>query len=159
MSTSTSPLLWASSAHRAERTRLPDAVGIRTMSPPFSLRLISQPLAIVRRSVGAGLPWWVANSEAFLSFTRTPEETSIVCDDRSVPEGVQAERGFRALRVEDTLSFSATGVLASIAQPLADAGVSIFVISTFDTDYVLVREASLDDAVRVLREAGHTVSG
>jgi hypothetical protein len=62
------------------------------------------------------------------------------------------------LRVEGPLSFSAVGVLASIAQSLAQAGVSIFVISTFDTDYVLVQAATLDNAVRALRDAGHSVN-
>jgi len=76
-----------------------------------------------------------------------------------VPSDAQAERGFRALRVAGTMPFDAIGVLASMAVPLANGGVSIFAISTFDTDYVLVREASLDNAVRVLREAGHSVSG
>lgn len=90
--------------------------------------------------------------------TRTADETSIVCEDRLVPSGVQAERGFAAVRVVGTLPFSATGVLASMAVPLADGGVSIFAISTFDTDYLLVRESSLDTAVQLLREAGHAFS-
>jgi hypothetical protein len=80
-----------------------------------------------------------------------------VCEDRLVPDGVQAERGFAALRIVGTLPFSATGVLASLVVPLASGGVSIFVISTFDTDYLLVREASLDMAIRALREAGHEI--
>ena len=114
--------------------------------------------AIVRLSADAGLPWWAAMSEGLLSFTRSMDETSIICDERLVPADAQAERGFRALRVAGTLPFDAIGVLASMAVPLANGGVSIFAISTFDTDYILVREASLDNAVRVLREAGHSVS-
>jgi len=125
---------------------------------PLTLQLLAGTFAVVRLPPGAGLPWWAANSEGFLSFTRTSAETSIVCDDRRVPAGVQAERGFRALRVEGPLSFSAVGVLASIAQPLAEAGVSIFVISTFDTDYLLVQAATLNRSVRALRDAGHSVN-
>ena len=82
-----------------------------------------------------------------------------MCEDHLVPAGIQAERGFAALRVKGTLPFSATGVLASVVVPLADGGVSIFAISTFDTDYVLVREASLDVAINALRGAGLAVSG
>jgi hypothetical protein len=62
------------------------------------------------------------------------------------------------LRVAGKLPFDATGILASIAVPLANGGVPIFAISTFDTDYLLVRESSLDAAVRLLRDAGHSVS-
>ena len=124
---------------------------------PLTLQVLEGTFAVVRLPANAGLPWWAANSEGFLSFTRTSAETSIVCDQRRLPDGVQAERDFRALRVEGPLSFSAVGVLASIAQPLAQAGVSIFVISTFDTDYVLVSEPNLGASVRVLREAGHEI--
>ncbi len=124
----------------------------------LTLLVLEGRFAIVRLSPGAGLPWWAATSEGLLSFTRTGDETSIVCEERLVPADAQAERGFKAMRVAGTLPFDATGVLASLAVPLAYGGVSIFAISTFDTDYVLVREASLDNAVRVLREAGHSVS-
>ena len=128
------------------------------MLPPLSLRFIPQRLAIVRLPPNVGLPWWAATSQGLLSVTRTPDETSIVCEDRLVPDDAQAERGFAALRVVGTLPFSATGVLASMAVPLADGGVSIFAISTFDTDYLLVRESSLDTAMQILREAGHQFS-
>jgi len=75
-----------------------------------------------------------------------------------VPECVQAERGFRPLRVDGTLSFEATGVLSSLTAPLAAARVPIFVISTHDTDYVLVPASRLARAVEALREAGHSVT-
>ena len=123
----------------------------------LTLEVLEGRFAIVRLAPNAGLPWWAATSEGLLSFARTSDETSIVCEERLVPADAQAERGFKALRVAGPLPFDATGVLASLAVPLADGGVSIFAISTFDTDYLLVREASLDKAVRVLREAGHSV--
>ena len=119
----------------------------------LTLQVLDERFAVVRLASGAGLPWWAATSEGLLSVTRTADETSIVCEDRLVPAGVQAERGFAALRVVGNVPFEATGVLASIAAPLAHGGVSIFVISTFDTDYLLVRAASLDSAVRLLRDA------
>jgi hypothetical protein len=125
----------------------------------LTLQVLGGRFAVVRLASGAGLPWWAATSEGLLSVTRTADETSIVCEDRLVPGGVQAERGFAALRVTGTVPFEATGVLASMAVPLAEGGVSIFAISTFDTDYLLIREASLDSAIRFLREAGHSVVG
>jgi hypothetical protein len=123
----------------------------------LSLLLVDSDLAVARLHAGAGLPWW-ASASGFLSVTRTPEETSVVCEADRVPEGVRAERGFRALRVEGTIPFSVHGVLAAISTPLADARIPIFVVSTFDTDYVLVREAQVGDAVAVLRAAGHVVN-
>ena len=106
------------------------------MAHSLSLRVLESTFAIVQLPAGSGLPWWAEDGE-FLSLVRTPDETSVVCDARRVPESVRAERNYRGLRVEGTMPFEATGVLASLAVPLADAGVPVFVISTFDTDYVL----------------------
>jgi hypothetical protein len=78
--------------------------------------------------------------------------------ESSVPADVRAERGWRAFKVEGPLDFSLTGILSRIAAPLTDAGVSIFAISTFDTDYVLVRESALEKAKRALTDSGHTVT-
>ena len=119
---------------------------------------VQQPLlAVVRFPVRSGLPWWAATS-SFLSFTRTAAEDSLVCEEVRVPEGLAAQKGFRALRVDGSLPFHLTGVLASLATPLADAGVPIFVVSTYDTDYVLVPETMLARANAALREAGHSVN-
>ena len=79
-----------------------------------------------------------------MSVTRTPHELSIVCPSATVPQGVPCEAGWRAFTVEGKLEFSAVGVLAAILNPLAEAGISILSISTFDTDYVLVRTAILE---------------
>ena len=91
--------------------------------------------------------------------TRTASELSIVCPDASVPAAVTAHRGWRAIAVDGTLDFALTGVLASLASPLASAGVSIFAVSTYDTDYVLVQQDALDRAVAALAAAGHRVHG
>jgi len=92
------------------------------------------------------------------SIVRTEDELSIVCEQHLVPAQIKAERNWRAFKVQGPLEFTQVGVLAALAQPLAQAGVSIFAISTFDTDYVLVKEQSLDQAVHVLRQSGFTVS-
>ena len=82
-----------------------------------------------------------------------------MCAAARVPDGVRAQRGWRALAVEGPLDFALTGVLAAVAVPLAEAGISIFAVSTYDTDYVLVRADRLADAVAALRGAGHSVVG
>lgn len=124
----------------------------------LDLRLLPSAFAIVRLAPNAGLPWWAAASDGLLSFTRTPDETSVVCEEHRVPAGVRSERGYRAVRIEGVLSFEETGVLSSLATPLATAGVPIFVISTFDTDHILVRDHQLDRAIDILRGAGHLVT-
>ena len=124
---------------------------------PSSLILLATPLAIVRLAAGAGLPWWAASS-SWLSLTRTADETSVVCDEDRVPEAVNSERGYRAFRVAGRLSLDAIGVLVGLANPLAAAGVPIFVISTHDTDYILVPGDRLARAMEALREAGHSVT-
>jgi hypothetical protein len=97
--------------------------------------------------------------DGFFSITRTGEELSVVCREVLVPEGIRAERGWRAIRVAGVLDLSQVGVLASLAVPLAGAGISLFALSTFDTDYLLVKEQDLGRAVEVLVAAGHAVHG
>ena len=127
------------------------------MTRELSLTVQQPLLAVVRFPARSGLPSWAATS-SFLSFTRTADEDSLVCEEVRVPEGLAAQKGFRALRADGKLPFHLTGVLASLASPLADAGVPIFVVSTYDTDYLLVPETMLARATAALREAGHSVS-
>lgn len=124
----------------------------------FDLTLLPDALAVCRLPAGTAAPAWL-DGEVFVSVTRTPEETSVVCRAAIVPAGVRAEVGWRALRVAGPLDFALTGVLLALLAPLAAAGVSVFALSTFDTDYVLVREAALDGALAALRAAGHRVDG
>ena len=106
----------------------------------------------------AAVPAW-ALSGTLTSITRTAEELSVVCPQDNVPADVQAERGWRCLRVCGPLDLALVGVLASLATPLAQAGISLFAISTYDTDHLLVRGEDLDRAMQVLREAGHADGG
>lgn len=106
---------------------------------------------------------WLASAEApkveggFFSVTRTSAETSIVSIESAVPAGVPAERGMRALEVEGPLDFSLTGILAGLSATLAEAEVPIFAISTYDTDYLLIRDELLDLAIKALGAAGYRV--
>jgi uncharacterized protein len=112
--------------------------------------------AICRLEPGAEVPPW-ASGKKFLTMSKTTTELSIVCEEKGVPGQAHAERRRRLLQVEGTLPFSLTGVLAAIAAPLAEAQVSIFAVSTYDTDYVLVEEGELEKAIRVLEIAGHAI--
>jgi hypothetical protein len=94
---------------------------------------------------------------AFVSIARTHEELSGVCEESSLPGNVTAQRGRRLLRVKGPLDFALTGILASLTGPLAEVGVSVFSISTYDTDYLLVAEHDLERGIAALEGAGHTV--
>lgn len=113
-------------------------------------------LTICRLAPDADLPAW-AMASTFCSCTRTSEELSIVVAKTLVPVSVQAEGTWRALKVAGPIPLSAVGILASIAESLGRAGISLFAISTFDTDYVLVAAERLEDARSALSQAGHAI--
>jgi hypothetical protein len=129
--------------HR-ERARLP-------------LEVLHDTLAICRLPADAPVPAWAAAPGSFLTISRTAGELSITAVQRVVPAEVRCERDYRAIRVRGTLPPDLVGILLSIAEPLADAGLSIFAISTYDTDYVLVKAGDLAAALEALRGAGHDI--
>jgi hypothetical protein len=120
------------------------------------LRLVVLPdlYAVCRLDKDAAVPAWASWGE-FSSITRTGEELSVVCPQNLVPDSIQCERGWRCLRVAGTMDFSMIGVVASMVTPLVEAGISVFVVSTFDTDYMLVKENDLARARAALQAAGH----
>ena len=124
----------------------------------LTLSVLPETLAVCRLGPDDAVPSWAGAGE-FRAVTRTASELSIVCRDASVPAAVTANRGWRAIAVDGTLDFALTGVLAALASPLAAAGVSIFAMSTYDTDYVLVKQDTLDRAVAALTQAGHRFPG
>ena len=126
-----------------------------------ALRVLPGELAVARLAADAPVPGWasLAPADGLVAITRTARELSVVCPDGDVPAGVTAERGWRALEVLGPLDLALTGILAALVAPLADHGVAIFAIATYDTDYVLVRTAQLDAALAALRGAGHRVEG
>lgn len=121
----------------------------------MQLTLLPPPLAVCRLDAAADLPLWAIGR--FVSCTRTDEELSIVCEAARVPADVRSETGWRAFKVAGPLELAQVGVLSALAAPLAAAGVSVFVVSTFDTDYLLVKEARLAEASRALEATGHTI--
>jgi hypothetical protein len=121
------------------------------------LDVLPDTLAVCRLPPAGALPRWATGAVPFLTVTRTSEELSITTVQAAVPSGVQCERDYRALRVRGTLPTDLVGILVAVAQPLAQAGLSIFAISTYDTDYVLVKERDLPAALAALRGAGHEV--
>lgn len=125
--------------------------------PRLDLKLMDGRMAVCRLAPDGDLPVWALRAGGFSSVTRTSDEWSVVCSEEVIPPGVQCERGWRILQVAGPLDFGLVGILASIAGPLADAGVSVFVLSTYDTDYVMVKAESVDQAARALEAAGHRV--
>lgn len=126
------------------------------MKADIPISLLPGRFAVCRLPVNAPSPDW-ARPGTLLAYIHTPEEFSVVCQERYVPPEVKAERGWRSLKVHGPLDFSLVGVLASLTAVLAEASVSVFVLSTFETDYVLVKEKQLERAVQALRQAGYTV--
>jgi len=124
----------------------------------LNLDLLPEYLAICQLHPNSPFPDW-AQSVNLLSFTRTPDELSIVCENTVVPENITAERGWRALKVQGPLDFSLVGILAALTATLAEAGISIFTISTYNTDYVLLKNKNLVRGMKALNKAGHTIAG
>ena len=103
------------------------------------------------------VPAWFRYEGQLASITYTSDECSIVCPEDIVPQDVQAERGWKAIKVIGTLDFSLTGILASLATPLANAHIPLFALSTFDTDYLLIQETYITEALETLKQAGHVI--
>jgi hypothetical protein len=110
--------------------------------------------AVCRLSPDSAVPNWAAGP--FVNITLTDDELAIICPAERVPAGIRAERDWRVLKLVGPFPFTATGVLASFATPLARSGISLLSIATYDTDYCLVKSGVFEDAVAVLVAAGHT---
>ena len=122
----------------------------------FTLTLLPDTLAICRLEADSEMPSW-ATAGDFFSITRTADELSVICLQGQVSEGIRCESGFRCYKVDGPLDFGLTGILASLTTVLAQAGISILAFSTFDTDYLLVKEEQLEKATETLLEAGYSV--
>jgi len=126
------------------------------MENVMNLSVMDDEYSVCRLAPDAVLPDWSQQGD-FYSISKTSEELSIVCQTHLVPDHVRSEAGWRIIKVEGPLDFALVGILANLSGILAERGISIFAISTFDTDYLLVKEKDLGRAVIALRDVGHDV--
>ncbi len=125
------------------------------MNQQIKIKVFPEVLGICRLGSSEAIPHWAEG--AFLSVTRTFDELTIVCREKSIPETVKSEKGWRYFRIDQILDFSMVGVLSSLSRVLARRNISIFVVSTYDTDYILVKEQDLAKAVTALKQADYLV--
>jgi uncharacterized protein len=122
----------------------------------LTLSLLADQYVLCRLDPYAGVPAWGARGD-FWSITRNNEEITVMCPVDAVPDRIECEKGWRTLQLEGPMSFSQTGILDSVVEPLSHAGVAILVFSAFDTNYVALKEEQLDKAMAALHAVGHTV--
>jgi hypothetical protein len=140
--------------------RLQSPINQRRHSSPMpqalTLTILAETLAVSKLDKEMPVPNW-ASSGGWWSVTRTGDELSIVCPEAQVPADVISNRGWKCLKVAGPLDLALTGILASLLEPLAEAGISVFSVSTFDTDYLLVKTENLAATTRLLSLAGHLI--
>jgi uncharacterized protein len=122
------------------------------------LDILPHRLAVCRLPPEQPVPAWI-DRLPFWSMTRTADELSVVVPEEAASPGWRQETGWRVLKVRGPLEFTLVGVMAQLTVAIAAAGVSLFAMSTFDTDYLLVRDEDLARATAALSRAGCTVSG
>ena len=121
----------------------------------YTLEILPDTFSMCRLAPDALLPEWAQGE--FVSITRTPRELSVVCRQDRVPDDVRCDTGWKCLRLAGQFNLTEVGVLASLTKLLAAANVSVFVIGTFDTDYLLVKTACLESAIKALEDVGHSI--
>ena len=125
-------------------------------APKLTFIILRETFAICRLDKDAPIPDWAFQGGLF-SVTRTKDELSIVCPLINVPKGIICNQGWSCLKVKGPLDLSSTGIISSIAKTLEKEGISLFSISTYDTDYVMVKEKDLEKAVFALTETGQRI--
>ncbi|NLM04022.1 MAG: ACT domain-containing protein [Clostridiales bacterium] len=124
------------------------------MKKILKMKLFENKYGVCRLNKDDEIPQWAKNTD-FYSITKTSDELSIVCCQSSIPADIKCERNWRILKIQGPLDFSLIGILSSISSILAERGISIFAISTYDTDYILVKNKDIDDAIEILSNKGH----
>jgi uncharacterized protein len=122
----------------------------------LTLEVLSDILGVCKLDMKQPIAPW-AYQGCFFSITKTMEELSIICSEKNIPESVLCERGWKAFKVQGTLDFGLIGILAKLTTAFAEAGLGIFAISTYNTDYILVKAKDFDCAVNALRNDGHKI--
>ena len=116
----------------------------------FTLSILPEKFGICHFDKNSLLPDWALEEKRFVSIVRTKDELSIICPEDKIPGGVLIERGWRAFKLHTVLDFTATGIVSGLSTPLAKVKISIFCISTYETNYILVEEKNLEKATKVL---------
>jgi uncharacterized protein len=119
----------------------------------LKLKLLSDVFGILKLPPTHSFPDWLRSVPVFF-VARTEDEFSIMCPQRYIPKGQDYSAGWSCLRVDGNLAFDEVGVASRISRPLADAGMSIFLVSTHDRDYVLIAEKDLQAALSIYESAG-----
>lgn len=122
----------------------------------LTMEVLPDKIGICKLAVNQEIPLWAFQGE-FFSITKTTEELSVVCSEENIPGDVLCERGWRALKLRGPFPFDLVGIVAQVSAAVARAGVGIFVISTYDTDYIRIKAKDLDPAVKALRNDGQRV--
>ncbi|MCB2358251.1 ACT domain-containing protein [Clostridium estertheticum] len=115
----------------------------------LTMKLLNEKFSVCRLNKNEQMPEWVKDS-SFYSITKTSDELSIVCSQDSIPSNIKCEKDWRILKVEGPLDFSLIGIISSISTILALKRISIFAVSTYDTDYILVKNKDIDNAILAL---------
>ena len=118
----------------------------------LTLSILPETFGICHLDKNSQVPPWALEKTSFRSVTRTQDELSIVCPQDKIPSGVLFEDDWRAFKVQGPLPITSIGVVASLSKPLADKGIPIFYISTYETDYILVEGKNLEKAEKILDE-------
>lgn len=122
----------------------------------LTMKLLKEKYGVCRLDKTELIPQWAENGE-FSSITRTSDELSIVCSEDNIPSGIKCEKDWRVLKIEGTLDFSLIGILASISTILSQKRISIFAVSTYNTDYILVKNNDVDNAISSLSNEGYEI--
>ncbi len=126
------------------------------MKIELEMSVLKEEYSVCRLECYKSIPTWALEGN-FSSITRTEDELSLVCESANVPDGIEQESGWKTLKINGPLDFGLIGILASITSVLADNKISVFAISTYDTDYIMVKEAKLELGIKCLENAGCTI--
>jgi hypothetical protein len=126
---------------------------------PLTLALLPQTFAVCRLAAIDAVPAWATEGSAFNVVARTTDELSVLCEERFVPQAgrVKYDGGWRCFKVQGPLDFGMTGIMAGLTAPLAAAKISIFAVSTFETDYLMVKAENVEGAITALMQSGYLV--
>jgi len=126
------------------------------LAKSINLKVLPDAYSISRLNGDEKFPSW-ADGAGFVSISRSPEELSIVCLQSRVPEGVKVDRDWRCVQFVGPFAFDETGIILSVIRPLTESSFGVFVVSTFDGDYMLLKETDFEKGLSVLTEAGHKI--